>query len=199
MWRPTSGAVRSLRNRRFGHTPAQSRASTSVATGEQVNTPDRPAAGVPDPTLEEDRAAPTVNPDGLEEADLEVVGETTEALVTTGSDPRNRRANFTEMTQTQAGLIMFMAIGALFLVMLLAVGCFAWVTYPQQSEFEALARISPDLDPGAAVLAARDQWSSRVERVAQMCLFGSLVPLLATIIGYVLGERGRTASDTSAE
>jgi hypothetical protein len=105
-----------------------------------------------------------------------------------------RRADVTEITYRRLGLRIFVALLVLIGAMLLCLALFAALTYPHTSDVRAL--LGPT-NTGANALkdweGLRAAWIGQVTQLGQFLIFGSVLPLLATVVGYLLGERRSTA------
>ena len=106
----------------------------------------------------------------------------------TGS--RQQPAGVTEIPYTRLGFRIFGAILLLTALMLIILGVFAAVTYPNAEDARAI--LGSSVTGPAALNDWQDmqaQWFDQVSRLAQILIFGSILPLLATVVGYLLGER----------
>jgi hypothetical protein len=118
----------------------------------------------------------------------------TESEAIAAADPaaseRAQRAGVTEIPYTRLGFRIFAAILILTALMLIVLGAFAVITYPNAEDAHAI--LGPTTTGPQALSDWQDmqtQWFDQVTRLAQFLVFGSVLPLLATVVGYLLGER----------
>lgn len=103
---------------------------------------------------------------------------------------RGHGADVSEIPYTRLGLKIFLAILCLTVMMVVALAIFAVVTYPTAGEMHAL--LGSTASASTAVQSWQNmqtQWFDQVLRLGQVFVFGSVLPLLATVVGYILGER----------
>jgi ABC-type Na+ efflux pump permease subunit len=91
-----------------------------------------------------------------------------------------------------AGLLLLTA------VVLVLIAIFAMLTYPSAAETRELAPACKAIQSGCDLLDAQDQrvatWFGNVKDLVQLLVVSLLIPLLATLIGYMFGgqiERDR--------
>jgi hypothetical protein len=103
---------------------------------------------------------------------------------------RSQRDGVTEIPYTRLGMRIFGAILILTALMLVALVVYAVVTYPTASDARAILGSATS---GSTALNdwqdMQSQWFDQVTRLGQILIFGSVLPLLATVVGYLLGER----------
>jgi hypothetical protein len=103
---------------------------------------------------------------------------------------RARHADVTEIPYTRLGMRIFRAVLILTALMLAVLVVFAVITYPTASDVRAILGTAPS---GATALNAwqdlQSQWFDQVTQLGQILISGSVLPLLATVTGYLLGER----------
>lgn len=105
-----------------------------------------------------------------------------------------RRPDVSEIPYTRLGLKIFFAILSLTAAMFLALAILAAVTYPSAADMHALLGAKSPTDSALqAWQGMRSQWLDQVVGLGQLLIFGSVLPLLATVVGYVLGERRRNS------
>jgi hypothetical protein len=118
----------------------------------------------------------------------------TEAEAVAAAEPvpgqRARHTDVTEIPYTRLGFRIFAAILILTALMMFVLIVFAVITYPSAEDAHAILGATT---PGPAALSdwqdMQTQWFDQVTRLAQFLVFGSVLPLLATVVGYLLGER----------
>lgn len=102
------------------------------------------------------------------------------------------RSRVDDIPRTRLGLAVFRTVVGLVAGVGVALSIYAVVSYPSVADVRAL--LGPDAT-GAATLTAwreiRAEWVQQMRDIAQLALFGSLIPLLGTIIGYMLGRQDR--------
>lgn len=134
-------------------------------------------------------------------------GKTDRAITETAAQKRWRwgprpsngaGAQITEITHRQLGLKIFKLVAALTVLMVIVVVLFGAFTYPRPTE---VADLTSGLAGDTRLATYREihsDWVQQMTTLGQLFLFGSLVPLLGTIAGYVLGQRsavGNAADD----
>jgi len=72
-----------------------------------------------------------------------------------------------------------------------ALTIYAFLTWPRPGEVQGFLSAMEPADQANALLDLRLAWHSEFRNLAQTLLVGPLVPLLSTIIGYVLGREAR--------
>jgi hypothetical protein len=128
-------------------------------------------------------------------ADAGQMTKLTESEAVASAEPRVRnsgsaRSGITEIPYTRLGLTIFRAILLLITLLLIGLFLFSIVTYPTADDARAI--LGPDATGTAAaneLEAMQAQWFDQVKQLAQYLVFGSVLPLLATVIGYLLGQR----------
>jgi hypothetical protein len=109
-------------------------------------------------------------------------------------DVYERRGGRVRLSPHQTlGWRIFLVVAILVAGMTVLVSLEAWLTYP------ALADVPQP--PGSTAAEnyklwrdAKSEWQQQVVGIAQLALFGSLIPLLGTIAGYLLGQRAAAAA-----
>lgn len=100
------------------------------------------------------------------------------------------RARLTAAMWIAAGLGVVILAG---LAMLTYVG---FLTYPTANEVKALL---PSGTTGTVLLdswkSVRGDWLTTLTTLAQTFVFGSLLPILGTVVGYVVGTRAESGGD----
>jgi len=104
-------------------------------------------------------------------------------------DPRPR-----EMPPRFTGYKIFVAVLWLTAAFFVAFILFSALTYPYPNVVTPLLRKSPRTALEIYV-QLKDAWVQQTVTLGQLLVFGSLVPLLGTIIGYVLGSNRRSDND----
>jgi hypothetical protein len=90
------------------------------------------------------------------------------------------------------GQKIFFAVLSLTAAMFLTLAILAAITYPSAADVHTvLGTTSPTASELQAWQSMRSQWLDQVMGLGQILIFGSVLPLLATVIGYLLGERRR--------
>jgi hypothetical protein len=101
-----------------------------------------------------------------------------------------KQGGVAEIPYTRLGFRIFWAILLLTGSMAAVVGAFALITYPSAADAHTI--LGSTVTGPAALNDWQDmqtQWFDQVTRLAQILIFGSVLPLLATVVGYLLGER----------
>jgi hypothetical protein len=104
------------------------------------------------------------------------------------------RPDVTEIPYTRLGQTIFFAVLGLTSAMFLTLAILAVITYPSAADVHAV--VGTTSSPDAALEAwqsMKSQWLDQVMGMGQLLIFGSVLPLLATVVGYLLGERRRNA------
>lgn len=115
-------------------------------------------------------------------------------------DRLTARADITEIPFRRLGFRIFVAVLILVGVMILAISAFVTLTYPRISDVHSLlGQQATGPDVLKAWRDTRAEWVAQVTSVGQLFLFGSVLPLLGTIVGYVLGERRAGAGGQTAD
>jgi hypothetical protein len=110
------------------------------------------------------------------------------------------RADVTEIPYTRLGQKIFFAILSLTAGMFIILAILAVITYPSASEVHAiLGTANPTASELQAWQSMKSQWLDQLIGLGQLLIFGSVLPLLATVIGYLLGERRRNSQGQSHE
>jgi uncharacterized membrane protein YadS len=89
---------------------------------------------------------------------------------------------------------LFVVVSLLAVAVIALLGTYAFLTYPTAARLETLTVGATVDERIKAATDARAAWSQQFITMAQTLLIGSLVPLLATITAYALGERARESS-----
>lgn len=95
------------------------------------------------------------------------------------------------------GWRIFRVVVGLVAVMLAAVVAWAILTYPSLDDVIALAENDPGADKLQLWREAKAEWVQQLVTVSQLAVFGTLVPLLGTIAGYLLGQRAAAGDETT--
>lgn len=108
------------------------------------------------------------------------------------------RSDVTEIPYTRLGQTIFFAVLFLAAAMFLTLAILAAITYPSAADVHTVlgTTSSPDAEL-EAWQSMKSQWLDQVISMGQLLIFGSVLPLLATVIGYLLGERRRNAQGQS--
>ena len=101
--------------------------------------------------------------------------------------------------QQRLGKHMFGSILIFAAVMLCFVAAWAALTYPSIGDVMKLAPASEGTDRLQMWREAKAEWVQQLISVSQMALFGSLIPLIGTIAGYMLGQKAATDVTSEAE
>ena len=102
------------------------------------------------------------------------------------------RPDVTEIPYTRLGQKIFFAVLSLTAAMFLTLAILAAITYPSAADVHTvLGTTSSTASELQAWQSMRSQWLDHVMGLGQILIFGSVLPLLATVIGYLLGERRR--------
>lgn len=103
---------------------------------------------------------------------------------------RAARADITEIPYSRLGFRIFLAVLALAGVMVLAIAAYAALTYPRLADVQRLlGSEATGLDALKSWRETRAEWATQVASAGQLFLFGSVLPLLGTVVGYLLGEK----------
>jgi hypothetical protein len=120
----------------------------------------------------------------------EAVEAVDRAVTRRAATHRSRHAGVTEIPYTRLGMRIFRAILILTALMLVALVAFAIFTYPTASDARAILGTAPS---GTTALNdwqdMQSQWFDQVTQLGQILISGSVLPLLATVVGYLLAER----------
>jgi hypothetical protein len=95
-------------------------------------------------------------------------------------------------TLPEIGLDAFRAILLFSAFMVLLLGVFAWVTYPDMAALERLVATDAVM-PTYQQLQA--EWFSRLKDLGQLYVLTPLLPLLAVVLGYIFGRRSGQAME----
>jgi hypothetical protein len=134
---------------------------------------DMPAGGVSGPN---DPAPPAEGPEQVQLQKLEKE-ETPAGAVSV--PPYLARLGF-HLTIALVGLILFVFFW---------VGLYGWLTYPPSLD-ELDARFTTDAEAAAKTYTdLRTAWTNNVKDLLQILVISLLIPLLATVIGYIFGRR----------
>jgi hypothetical protein len=102
----------------------------------------------------------------------------------------SKRATAKEITYRRLGWRIFLTVVGLIGLMLTAVVLFAFFTYPTKGDVQSLlGKDSSSLEALQQWRDTQNEWVSHVTTIAQLAVFGSIVPVLATVVGYLLGEQ----------
>jgi hypothetical protein len=85
-------------------------------------------------------------------------------------------------------------------IVLLLIGAFAWLTYPSLDETRSLsAKCRISIQQSCDLVEVQQQritsWFDNVKDLIQLLVVSLLIPLLATLIGYLFGHRGDEAPE----
>jgi hypothetical protein len=95
------------------------------------------------------------------------------------------------------GWRIFLVIVVLAVLMTASLVAWAILTYPSIGDVAQLAgQQSTGEDRLQLWREAKAEWVQQLISVAQMALFGSLIPLLGTIAGYLLGQRSANEEES---
>jgi hypothetical protein len=87
-----------------------------------------------------------------------------------------------------AGVLGFVILSGLILLTIIG-----FRTYPTASDMKALL---PGQSTGTAMFdawkSARSDWLTSLTTLAQTFVFGSLLPILGTVVGYIVGTRSES-------
>jgi hypothetical protein len=121
------------------------------------------------------------------EAEIEAAADRT---TRTSVSRHGYAADVTEISYRRLGQRIFAAILCLIALMLIALAVFAICTYPTAGDVHAVLGSGTS---GSDALKDWDdmqaQWVNQVTQLGQYLIFGSVLPLLATVVGYLLAER----------
>ena len=137
-------------------------------------------------------SVPAVGEGAAVEQGLSTSGRTSGATRRFGSNA------FREIPFTVLGSRIFYCILGLALVLAVGVTVFAVTTYPTIADVRAF--VGPDATGDELLRAWQDirtAWVAQVTTIGQLFLFGSIIPLLATVVGYLLGERRSNTGEGS--
>jgi hypothetical protein len=112
---------------------------------------------------------------------------------------KERRAKVRLSAYQTLGQRIFMVIVGLVVLMTAALIAWAFVTYPSLSDVAKLAPEGTGEQKLQLWREAKAEWVQQLISVGQMVLFGSFVPLLGTIAGYLLGERAGSQESTEED
>ena len=144
-------------------------------------------------TEKSDSVANEVNLDELGDEALKI-DEVSQQLTQVPYLWNRRRYRVSTVTHLEASWKIFRTVAVLASIIAIFLGLFAFVTYPRIDEIEQLSGSDPAVDRIKAWSDARQAWAQQFVTLAQVVLFGSIVPLLATIAGYALAERRNSDS-----
>lgn len=117
---------------------------------------------------------------------------TVDALEPTGGDVEHQQQ------LTRVGFRLAGALLGVIIFVFLWVGVYAWSSYPPT--LERLGRLYPDQPDKAvdAYNAMRTSWTNNVKDLLQILVVSLLIPLVATVIGYIFGRR-ETQNENEAQ
>jgi len=103
--------------------------------------------------------------------------------------PAGKKANIQPWhSRNGLGLLLFVitaSLAALFFGFFVAI---TWSTYPTVESVTQLAETSEFADRVKVLNEQRAAWLQQTTSLGQMMVFGSLIPVLSTIIGYLFGS-----------
>jgi hypothetical protein len=97
-----------------------------------------------------------------------------------------------EIHRAQLGLKIVWGLLALVVLVLLLVSLFAWLTYPHAADYQGQAA-----SVGGAVDEARRTWFDDIKDLLELLVVSLIVPLVATVIGYIFGRQVEASSPES--
>jgi len=115
------------------------------------------------------------------------------------STPESAKARFSEFlaTHRDLGFVLFSVVAALALVFFTALAALTALTVPTVDMADKLMPQTTDAERLKAYADLRSAWLQQTTTLAQLLVFGSLVPVLSTIIGYVLGSETRRKTNSA--
>lgn len=93
------------------------------------------------------------------------------------------------MQPRTTGYLIFKYLLGLTALMFIAYAVVVSATYPDTGTVLRLTEGMEAADRLAAAEKMRADWVQQTTSLGQLLIFGSLIPLLGTVIGYVLGDR----------
>jgi hypothetical protein len=122
----------------------------------------------------------------------EAVAAVDRAATRKSTRKHSSHSDVTEIPYTRLGQKIFFAVLCLAAAMFLTLAILAAITYPSAADVHTVlgTRSTPDAEL-EAWQSMKSQWLDQVMGLGQLLIFGSVLPLLATVIGYLLGERRR--------
>lgn len=113
---------------------------------------------------------------------------------------RGGRSKVKQLSErARLGWRIFLSVLLLALALVVALVVLALASYPYSENFRDADGVMTEAQLQVWI-DARAEWLRQVTNMGQVFLFTSIVPLLGTIAGYLLGERsGRRAKDKSAD
>lgn len=89
----------------------------------------------------------------------------------------------------QIGLQLAKGLLGLIVLILLLVGLFAWLTFPDEPLVVAAGSGIKADDLARVVDEARRAWFTQIKDLLQLLIVSLSVPLLTTVIGYIFGRQ----------
>lgn len=90
--------------------------------------------------------------------------------------------------RTFTGAILFFVVAGLALVFFIGLCLVTWATLPSAGMISELMPSGNALDRLQAYQDLHNAWVQQTTTLGQLVLFGSVIPVISTIVGYVLGS-----------